>query len=229
MPFQESISLVASGERALFTRPETRADRVSYPVLTPSAARGIVDSIFFKPEMMWDILMISVLYPWWTSSKSYPQTMSIKRNEVKTKMSEREIRKQFKAGCLPCIEVDSTKHRTQRSSLLLKDVAYQITIRPRVLDYNEGRNNQGKYFDIINRRLENGQFYNKPYFGCREFDCDVRLPKPTDQVRTGLNLDCGLMVHHLDYSVFPPKPVWFHAVIKEGVLNCNEHEVEMVK
>lgn len=213
---QDEVAFVAWGPLALFTRPETRADRVSYSVITPSAARGVCDAVCFKPEMEWEILQIVILST--GSLGDYPKTMSMKRNEVKSVATLRAVNQAMKTGYLPPINIGNC--RTQRSSLLLKDVSYLITVRPRVWRKSE-RNTPQKYVDMLTRRLGKGQFYHKPYFGCREFHCNVRLADGSEMVRTDVSIDCGTMLHHLDHSIYPPRPVWFHAVVRNGILNCS--------
>ena len=215
---QDEVTFVVWGPLALFTRPESRSDRVSYPVITPSAARGVCDAVCFKPEMEWEILQIAILSN--GENGTYPKTMSLKRNEVKNVAVVRSITKSIEAGELPSINTDTC--RTQRSSLLLKDVSYMITVRPRVWNTN-ARNYPQKYVNMLTRRLRLGQFYHKPYFGCREFHCDVRLADDSEVIRT-ISMDCGRMIHHLDHSSYPPIPIWFHAVVRDGILNCSLQE-----
>jgi len=216
----QSISFVAWGPYALFTRPETRSDRVSYSVITPSACQGLASNICGKPEMRWDIMQVAILRPWWIGNGfDYPKTMTMKRNEIKNAPAIRTIVQAINKGVLPK-RINVAEDRTQRVSLLLKDVAYCITMRPVILN-GQSESAKNKYLQMIHRRLEKGQFFRKPYFGCREYAANTRLSQEDDEVMDEVNMDCGLMVHHLNYGVYPPKPVWFHAVIKDGILNCD--------
>lgn len=216
---KDEITFVAWGPLALFTRPETRSDRISYPIITPSAARGVCDAICFKPEMEWEILQIAILST--GDNRDYPKTTSIKRNEVKNTANVRTIFQAMKNNELPSI--NTTKCRTQRSSLLLKDVSYLITMRPRVKIVRL-RNSSQKYVNMFTRRITKGQFYHKPYFGCREFHCYVRLADGSEIVRTDVSMDCGRMIHHMDHDIYPPNPIWFQAIIRNGILNCSVKE-----
>lgn len=216
------ISLVAFGDLALFTRVETRADRVSYVVPPPSACRGLVSAVMSRPEMSWHVVKVEILRPWWVDQDIYPTTCVWKRNEIQTAHKLPSLVKTaqgLQEGVISRINPEEC--RTQRNSLMLKNVAYRITVRPKIRKSNNGRNNERKYVEMLLSRLKKGAFFHKPYFGCREFPCYVRLPKPEDQVMTDLNFDCGMMIHHMDYSTYPPAPVWFPAKVRNGVMDCD--------
>ncbi len=134
------------GEYACFTRPEFKVERVSYPVMTPSAARGILEAIYWKPQIYYHIRRIGIL-------KEGSQ-WSLLRNEISSKQSDR--------GQPILIDGD----RQQRTSLILTDVAYRIQAW---IVLRNGENNIGKHLDTFRRRAESGQYFHKPYLGCREF------------------------------------------------------------
>lgn len=218
-----SFCLEVEGEYACFTRPEMKVERVSYDVITPSAARGVFTSIFWKPAVRWVVTKIEVLKPIrWTS---------LRRNEVDKVASTKS------EGIL--IEDD----RQQRASLILRDVAYRLhaelefvppPLRPKVqnpsldhlvqaeerLDWAKD-DNPGKYYAMFERRASRGQCFNQPYLGCREFDCAFKLvdptvtsPSPIDETR-----DLGFMLYDLDFAdPTEPKAAFFRPQINNGTI-----------
>lgn len=203
------LTLKVWGALACFTRPEMKAERVSYDVMTPSAARGVFEAIFWKPEFQWRIRTIHVLRP--------IRRMSIRRTEVNSKVSERTVRgwaEKDPTGAYYCNE-----DHTQRHTLALRDVAYlveaDIWLAPRCHD------NPAKYRDQFRRRLARGQCFHYPYLGCREFDASFAEPDGSEQAidHTG---DLGRMLFDIDYS--DPKsdvrpPIFFSARLTQGVLH----------
>lgn len=214
------------GPYACFTRPEFKAERVSYEVLTPSAARGMMEAIYWKPEFRWVIKEIAVLQP--------IQRMSIMRNEIKSRQSDRTARKWAQDGIGNyCIESD----RTQRHSLILKDVAYLVSahIEPKPHADKPVR----AYEEQFLRRLEKGQCFQQPYFGCREFVAYFAPPEGTEQP-IDVNDHLGYMLRDIDFipdangaisftnqdatakQIVQGKAVaqFFQAELKGGVLTC---------
>lgn len=187
---------------ACFTRPESKAERVSYPVPTPSAARGVLEAIFWKPEFCYCVREIVVLKP--------IRFASILRNEVNLKAS-------------PQTEgISITEERTQRHTLALYDVAYvfraDIALRPDVTD------DPAKYRDQFRRRVRNGQCFGRPYLGCREFAAEFAEPDGSDQ---GIDdtRDLGLTLFDIAFGKTdgagkaPPNvPLFFEAKLEQGVL-----------
>jgi len=169
------------GDYACFTRPEFKVERISYPVMTPSAARGVLEAIFWKPEFRYEIRRIGVL--------KLGKQDAILRNELKSVQSKKPI----------VIEND----RQQRTSLILKDVAYwleaDIVLRPRATDP------VFKYRDQFNRRVDRGQYNHVPYLGTREFAAFFSRPDEQDQVEP-INMDIGTMLFDLAYVEDPSKP-----------------------
>lgn len=192
-------------------------ERVSYDVPTPSAARGIVESVYYHPGLRWYIDRIHVLNP--------IRFVSIRRNEVTDKISGRNVRQAVQSGGQPLYLVTSQKI-VQRSSLLLQDVHYVIEAHFEMTDKAAPSDNPGKFQDIVTRRMERGQCFHTPYFGCREFPVSFRRwpggPIPTiDETR-----DLGLMLYDFDYSdPAAITPTYFRARLEHGVLNTQNCEV----
>ncbi len=211
------IQLEVWGAYALFSRPELKVERVSYDVPTPSAARGIVESVYYHPGLRWYIDRIHVLNP--------IRFVSIRRNEVTDKISGRNVRQAAQGGGQPLYLVSSQKI-VQRSSLLLQDVHYVIEAHFEMTDKAAPSDNPGKFQDIVTRRMERGQCFHTPYFGCREFPVSFRRwpggPIPTiDETR-----DLGLMLYDFDYSdPAAITPTYFRARLEHGVLNTQNCEV----
>ena len=211
------IQLEVWGAYALFSRPELKVERVSYDVPTPSAARGIVESVYYHPGLRWYIDRIHVLNP--------IRFVGIRRNEVTDKISGRNVRQAAQGGGQPLYLVTSQKI-VQRSSLLLQDVHYVIEAHFEMTDKAAPSDNPGKFQDIVTRRMERGQCFHTPYFGCREFPVSFRRwpggPTPTiDETR-----DLGLMLYDFDYSdPAAITPTYFRARLEHGVLNTQNCEV----
>ena len=211
------IQLEVWGAYALFSRPELKVERVSYNVPTPSAARGIVEAVYYHPGLRWVIDRIHVLNP--------IRFVGIQRNEVTDKISGRNVRQAAQGGGQPLYLVTSQKI-VQRSSLLLQDVHYVIEAHFEMTDKAAPSDNPGKFQDIVTRRMERGQCFHTPYFGCREFPVSFRRwpggPIPTiDETR-----DLGLMLYDFDYSdPAAITPTYFRARLEHGVLNTQNCEV----
>jgi CRISPR-associated protein Cas5d len=193
------LELKVWGPYACFTRPEMKVERVSYPVLTPSAARGILEAIFWKPEFSWHVREIAVLKP--------IRYFSIVRNEVSTKMSPRRDTPFY-----------ADEDRTQRHTLGLKDVAY--VIRADVVPRPHCKDDPAKYRDQFRRRVERGQCFHRPSLGCREFAAEFGAPSPDDRPLADLNMDLGLMLFDLQYQGDrgPHVPRFFPGRLQAGVL-----------
>lgn len=194
------------GEWACFTRPEMKVERVSYPVMTPSSARGVLEAIFWKPEFKWRIRAIEVLSP--------IRYFSLLRNEVNSKAAaSTAMRWHDNDGYL------ADTDRAQRHTLALRDVAYVVRADPVLAPHAAGVN-PAKYRDQFRRRVERGQCYYQPYLGCREFSAFFGPPTPEDKPihETG---DLGLMLLDLDYAPDGSgrgTPRFFRARLEAGVL-----------
>lgn len=192
------------GPMACFTRPEMHVERVSYPVMTPSAARGVLDSIFWKPEIRWVVEEIHVLAP--------IKWASILRNEINTRQTDRTARGWQRAGAGG---YDVAEDRTQRHTLALRDVAYLIRAQVEVV---RGDATTAKYRDQFRRRVSRGQCFSQPYLGNREFSAYFGEPVPGESP-VDLTDDLGLMLHDLRYeSSGRGTPVFFDAKLDHGVL-----------
>lgn len=192
------------GDLACFTRPEMKVERVSYPVMTPSAARGILEAIFWKPEFQWRVKEIWVLKPIYH--------FSILRNEIKSRQSERSARNWVDSGGAYFADED----RDQRHTLGLRDVAY--IIRADVVPICPGEGNEAKYRDQFRRRVQRGQCLHRPYLGCREFECYFS-ERSGDEIPISLTDDLGPMLADLDYDPDGRgEPRFFHARLENGIL-----------
>src|SRR5579884_3149480 len=164
------IKLHCWGELACFTRPEMKVERVSYDVITPSAARGILEAIYWKPEIRWVITRLHILNP--------VRFTSLRRNEVGVKIPAVTAAAAMRAG-RGKLGLYVEDERQQRAALLLRDVAYIIEARFEIL---AGEPNEAKHLDQFNRRARAGQCYSRPYLGCREFHAHFRLVEPSESL-----------------------------------------------
>lgn len=211
------IQLEVWGPYALFSRPELKVERYSYDVPTPSAARGIVESIYFHPGLKWHIDRIYVLNP--------IRFVSVRRNEVASKISGRNVRQAAQGGGQP-LYLATPQEIVQRASLLLQDVHYVIEAHFDMTDKAAPSDNPGKFQDIVKRRMERGQCYHTPYFGCREFPAYFQRWTGGSIPTIDESRDLGLMLYDFDYS--DPQnitPTYFHAQLEHGVLNTQDCEV----
>ncbi|UXI67306.1 type I-C CRISPR-associated protein Cas5c [Tahibacter amnicola] len=191
------IKLHIWGDRALFTRPEMKVERVSYDVITPSAARGILDAIHWKPAIRWVIDSIQVLKP--------IRFESIRRNEVGAKLSAASVAKAIKAkrtdGLVTYVEED----RQQRAATILRNVGYVISAHFELTENAGADDSEGKHLDIFNRRARKGQCFQMPCLGTREFPAHFQLVEDVDSVPVpdcALNgeRDLGWMLHDIDFA-----------------------------
>ncbi len=193
------------GDFACFTRPEMKVERVSYPLPTPSAARGILEAIFWKPEFRWRVREIRVLRP--------VRWLSILRNEVKDKASVRAARGWAKDGVGGFV---ASERRTQRHTLALRDVAYVITADVELRSHADAE--PAKYRDQFRRRVRQGRCFNQPYLGCREFSASFAEPDESDRPVPWTE-DLGLMLYDLVYDDDGRgQPRFFGASVVDGVL-----------
>ena len=160
------IKVKVWGDYALFSRPEMKVERCTYDVITPSAARGILDAIYWHPGMIWRIDRIYVQKP--------IQFTSVRRNEVKSKISANNVISVYN-GSNKELYLSSKAEIVQRAALILQDVQYVIEAHFEMTDKANETDNAGKFKDIVRRRLEKGQCFHNPYFGCREFPASFAL------------------------------------------------------
>ncbi len=208
------------GDYALFSRPELKVERCSYDVMTPSAARGILEAIYWHPGMRWIIDKIYVKKP--------IQFTSVRRNEVKSKILASSVLQVYN-GADKLLYISSKSDIVQRASLLLYDVEYVIEAHFEMTENANASDNPGKFKDIIMRRLRRGECFHMPYFGCREFPAHFCLCEE-EQIQTAYDdvdeKDLGYMLYDIDYSDKENiQPMFFRAVMKNGVLDLRDCEV----
>ena len=197
------------GRNACFTRPEMKVERVSYDIMTPSAARGVLEAILWKPAIRWKVMQIDVLNP--------IKWESVRRNEVGAVMSPRA------SGLF--IE----EQRQQRAGLFLRDVAYTIHAYFEKTDKAGEEDTVIKFQEMFLRRAERGQCYHRPYLGCREFAADFEvftngkpIPEPISETR-----DLGWMLYDMDFNGKEPMPRFFRANLDNGRMMIDEKEVRL--
>ena len=209
---KKRFALEVRGEWACFTRPEMKVERVSYDVITPSAARAIFEAIFFKPAIQWQVRRIEVLEPIrWTN---------LRRNELSSVVSTRSVQAAVTAG-KGQLAVYIEEDRQQRASLLLRDVAYRLHADLEVLPDRQDQFPPQKFFEIFERRATKGQCINQPYLGCREFAARWRLVDPPAPATAAIpeSRDLGWMLHDMDFSdPGDPHPRFFRAEMKAGAI-----------
>lgn len=215
-----AIKLEVWGEYALFSRPELKVERMSYDLITPSAARGIMESIFWHPGLRYVIDRIYVL--------SKIQYANIRRNEVKSKILSSKVKAGMLSGRINDLYINTKEDIVQRAALVLKNPHYVIECHFDMTDKANASDNPGKFQDIIKRRINRGQCFHTPYFGCREFPVKFKLYEFED-VPTFYEMeerDLGLMLYDFDYS--DPNditPMFFRAKLEKGVLDLRNCEV----
>lgn len=207
------VKLLVWGDYACFTRPEMKAERVSYDVMTPSAARGILEAIHWKPAIRWVIDRIHVL--------NEIKFDSVRRNEVERKIPARTVSEAMRGK-----EVDlhqyasSPKERQQRASLILRDVSYVIEAHFELTSKAGLEDTPEKHFNMAVRRMREGQYFHHPYFGCREFPADFRLIEEGEEVISSHKgeRDLGWMMWDLDFDN-GMTPRFFRATMRDGVID----------
>lgn len=241
----DTLTLRVWGDYACFTRPELKVERLSYPLMTPSAARGVLDAILFKPQMRWHVRRITMLKPWWLPpdpDRPPYRLITFRRNEIQDKISPRAA-----AGWMaepatfqPYL-VDSAgregvqgQNRTQRNTMGLRDVAYLIHAAPILteranqprsrspdVDESDGPDTVAKYTAMFERRVARGQCFHRPYLGCREFACHFS-PADGREEAVDWTEDLGLMLYDLRFgSDGTNVPGFFQARVVKGVLHCD--------
>jgi len=214
-----TLSLRARGKLACFTRPELKVERVSYPVMTPSAARGILEAVCWKPAIAWHVERIKVL--------NEIRFTSFRRNEVNTKASAPAAAVVRHGGEIS--HYFAEEDRAQRNTVALVDVDYVIEAHFTMTERAGPEDNVNKFIDMFSRRVENGQRFHQPYLGCREFPADILpardAPQPIREDR-----ELGLMLWDLDYAQGDKKrPIFFAAKLERGVLEVPEHPPQTSK
>jgi len=209
------IKLEVWGDYALFSRPEMKVERVSYDVITASAARGIIEAIYFKPAIKWSIDKIYVCNP--------IEFTNVRRNEVRSKVNARNVRTAMTNGG-EVTPIYTSEDILQRASLLLKNVRYIIEAHFDLTDKAGEGDTKEKHYNIALRRMRNGQNFHQPCFGCREFPANFRLCEE-NVVKTAYSgvKDLGYMLFDMDFS--DPnaiRPMFFRAVMTDGVIDLKD-------
>lgn len=211
-----SIKMEVWGEYACFTRPEMKVERVSYDVPTPSAARGMVESVYYHPGLKWHVDKIYVCKP--------IRFTNILRNEVASKISARNVLTE--ANGKKRSYIDRNADIQQRATTMLRDVHYVIEAHFEMTEKANPSDNPGKFQDIVKRRLRSGQAYMQPYLGCRECTAHFRLWEGGDIPTIDETRDLGYMLYDMEYS--DPEniqPMFFRAQMVHGVIDLTDCEV----
>ncbi|MBA3068793.1 MAG: type I-C CRISPR-associated protein Cas5 [Hyphomonas sp.] len=216
------VKLLVTGPRACFTRPEMKVERVSYDVMTPSAARGILEAIHWKPAISWVIDAVHVLRP--------IRFQSFRRNEVGSKAPAGSVKQAMNRGDLEGLQLIADEDRQQRAASILTDVAYVIAAHFVLTPKAGADDNEGKHLDTFNRRAARGQCFHQPCLGTREFDARfellepaAHLPQPDPAYRTpelgfGVERDLGIMLWDIAHQEKSRPSMFFRARLEDGVM-----------
>ena len=220
------IKLHVWGEYACFTRPEMKVERMSYDVITPSAARGILEAIHWKPAIRWQIDRLHVLKP--------IRFESIRRNEVGSKIGLGNVKKAMNTQNTQDLYILADEGRQQRAATILRDVSYVIEAHFELTYKASANDNEGKHLDQFKRRARKGQCFHQPCFGSREF---VAYFSPLDDAdalptcnlsESEKNRDLGWMLHDIDFAA-DSTPRFFRAELKEGIIEVPAFNSDEVK
>ena len=206
------LTVEVRGPYACFTRPELKTERVSYPVMTPSAAKGILEAIYWKPEFDYVVTNIEVLKP--------VRWLSVRRNEV-TSMTTLDWARTAMTD--PTLRYDVESDRDQRNTVFLRDVAYRIRaqVRPRP----HAGNPEATYREQFRRRVDKGACFSHPFLGTRE--CSAMFGKDAGHKPIPWTEDLGIMLHSIGYTQAGETYTWFPARLEDGVMRVPEHGVEL--
>ncbi|WP_300674876.1 type I-C CRISPR-associated protein Cas5c [Desulfoluna sp.] len=208
------IKVKVWGDYACFTRPEMKVERVSYDVMTPSAARGVLEAIHWKPAIKWVVDKIHVLKP--------IRFDSVRRNELQGKASAASAKSAMKSG--KAVHQLIEDERQQRAALVLRDVAYVIEAHFEMTDKAGAEDNPGKHMDIFKRRAKIGQCFHRPYLGCREFAAYfewVEDALPESELVGLPPMDLGWMLYDIDFQ-HKMVPQFFRPTMEGGIIDV-EH------
>ena len=210
--------LEVAGPFACFTRPEMKVERVSYDVITPSAARAVFESILWKPAIRWRVRRIEVLRP--------IRFINLRRNEVSAVVSARNVQQAMAAGS-GTLGLYIEDERQQRAGYFLRDVAYRLHADLLPVG-DDALANPAKYREMFQRRAEKGQCVNQPYLGCREFAARFRLVADPASEAPALNetRDLGWMLYDIDFAAIDdPRPRFFRADLQSGIIDLTQAQV----
>ena len=212
-----SVKVEVWGEYACFSRPEMKVERVSYDVMTPSAARGILEAIYWHPGLRWHIDKIYVLSP--------IKMTNIRRNEVQSKILASNVRAAATGGRTD-LYINTSKDIVQRAALVLQNVHYVIEAHFSMTEKAAESDNPGKFQDIMKRRLQRGQCFHQPYFGCREFPAKFKEWENGEIPTIEETRDLGYMLWDLDFSDKSDiRPQFFRARLDKGIIHLEDCEV----
>ncbi len=220
MPF----SVEVWGDYACFTRPEFKTERVSYDVMTPSAARGILDAIYWHPGLKWRIDRIQVCNP--------IQFLNVRRNEVLGVVPKSAKLAMYGEDVDLGIQTHTDSTIIQRSAMVLKDAHYIIDAHFDMTDKASPSDNPIKFREMSERRLSKGQCFHQPCLGCREFAAGFQKPETRPECPTELKgtRDLGWMLFDLDYSnPRDIRPMFFRAVMRDGVIEVPAYNSKEVR
>jgi CRISPR-associated protein Cas5d len=209
------IRLKVFGEYACFTRPEMKVERVSYDVITPSAARGIMEAIYWKPAIRWIIDRIYVM--------NEIKFTNVRRNEVSEKIPKINIKKINKEDSSKLYQ-NTSKLRQQRASMILRDVSYIIDTHFEMTEKAGTEDTVEKHYNIALRRLRKGQCYHQPYFGTREFVANFQIIEeeaPLGFYHDKGEIDLGWMLWDIDFHN-DMNPIFYRALMKEGIIEVKD-------
>jgi CRISPR-associated protein Cas5d len=206
-----TLQLRARGPLACFTRPELKIERVSYPVMTPSAARGLLEAILWKPAIRWQIRRIHVLRE--------VRFTAFRRNEVNSKAAAPSVATITNGG--PASLYLADEDRAQRNTVALAEVDYVIEANFFMTEKAGSEDNISKFVEMFQRRVEKGQHFHQPYFGCREFVAEV-LPAEAAPQAIKDDRELGLMLWDIQFGPTRNEAIFFDAALKHGVLEVPE-------
>ena len=223
----QGFCLEVAGRYACFTRPEMKVERVSYDAITPSAARAIFDAILWKPAIRWQVSRIEVCEP--------IRWISVRRNEVGAVVPTGSVRSAMNSGAALALNIEDS--RQQRAGLFLHDVRYRLHARFEMTDKAGEGDTPAKFAAMFERRASQGQCFNQPYLGTREFSCAFRLVDPQSEpfvppAELAGERDLGWTLYDLDFGKPPhagPRPLFFRAQLRDGAIVVPARDSEEVR
>ncbi|MCD4676741.1 MAG: type I-C CRISPR-associated protein Cas5c [Desulfobacula sp.] len=214
------VRIKAWGERACFTRPEMKVERVSYDVPTPSSVRGILEAIYWKPSIRWVVSKIIVQNP--------ISFENIRRNELSGKLVKNSITKAMRDGEFS-VEIFIEDNRQQRASMVLKNVSYIFEAffeMTGIKSEKKDDQNPQKHLEIFTRRAQKGQCFHQAYFGCREFPVNFEWVNNDDTTPPFQGeRDLGWMLYDMDFkNKKDPKPLFYRPKMINGIIDVPHYK-----